>query len=210
MPGLRRFLRWILSAFAVCVVVPVVGDVAVQVAKRSPFYEHAPQRVEAAMNWLAAIAADPTYRLVASFIVGLTLGMWLDTLLRRREQGSGRVLANPPVSYTDTRLRLRLDPAGTGTLLQEQAINIHSWQQTCVRADFSGEDGTKQVFHSDTLSLTFEVPIPYSRPIINTFGHKLDIYNFYPLGTHGAVFQFAGNIQAGMLEIWFPPPGYYD
>ena len=110
----------------------------------------------------------------------------------------------------DTRLRLRLDPAGTRNYLQESETNIANWQQTIVAmSSHDTANNTMPIIHADTFSLVFTQPIDYERPIIESFGHKLGGFNFYSLGTRGAVFQFYDAVQAPMIELWFPPPGYY-
>jgi hypothetical protein len=112
-----------------------------------------------------------------------------------------------PASAADvpTRLRLRLDPAGTHGYLQESIANIDGWRQTIVRIDAAPE-----LFQADTISITFQQDITYEQPIVESFGHKLGGYNFWPLGKKGAVFQFFDRIQAPVVEIWFPPLGYYQ
>lgn len=121
-------------------------------------------------------------------------------------------LENLNVSYTETRLKLRLDPAGTKNLLEISQNNVSAWRQSIVKFSGVKENGEANpglVFHTDTISMTFDRPINYDRPIVEAFGHQLGGFNFYPLGTQGAVFQFYGGVQAGMLEIWFPPIGHY-
>jgi hypothetical protein len=89
--------------------------------------------------------------------------------------------------------------------------NIANWQQTIVAMDaHDAENKTTPVVHADTFSVVFARPVEYERPTIESFGHKLGGYQFYSLGTRGAVFVFYDAVQAPMIEIWFPPPGYYD
>jgi hypothetical protein len=115
-----------------------------------------------------------------------------------------------PITRPDTRLRLRLDPAGTKNYLQESESNIGNWQQTIVAIGAEDKDNNKTtVLHTDTFAMTFTEPVDYERPIIDSFGHKLGGYNYYSLGTRGAMFQFYDAVQAPVIEIWFPPPGYY-
>lgn len=108
-------------------------------------------------------------------------------------------------------LRLRRDPNGSRSLLQEGERNIHAWQQVIVGIDFKDENADKVGvgFIADTLSITFGKPTSYERPTIDTFGHHLEGVTFYPLGTHGAVFQFYGGLPVDAIEIWFPPIGHY-
>lgn len=108
----------------------------------------------------------------------------------------------------DTRLRIRLDPAGGRNYVQDGQSNITYWQQTIF--EMSAQDANKTpIIHVDTISLTFDQDIDFERPTIESFGHKIGGYNYYPLGRKGAVFQFYDAISAPMIEIWFPPLGYY-
>lgn len=111
----------------------------------------------------------------------------------------------------DTRLRLEIDPAGTWNYHQLKAENILRWQQFVYSiGGRKKKNGPKEIlFHADVISLTFENDIEFERPIISSFGHVLGGYSFYPLGQKGAMFCFVGAIQAPVIEIWFPPLGYY-
>jgi hypothetical protein len=115
-------------------------------------------------------------------------------------------------TYADTRLRLQLDPAGTGHYHQVEAHNIYTWQQTFIRLSGYGPEGQNlgPVFNGDTVSIIFETAIEYDRPILNSFGHSLNSFNFFDLGDRGALFQFVGEVRSPILEIWFPPRGYYS
>lgn len=110
----------------------------------------------------------------------------------------------------DTRLRLQRDPAGTGNYLEISQFNISQWQQVFIESTGYMEDGSeRKLHHYDTIAITFSHPIAYERPILNSFGHDLVAYSFYSLGTQGAMFQFTGAVDVPVLEIWFPPVGYY-
>lgn len=89
---LRRFLE-ILTAF---VFIPVVGEIFIDQAKKFGLYEHPSELVEAIMNWLLRIAANPTYHFIAAFITGLMMGTWVDNLLKTGWRH--RVKTPPPVS----------------------------------------------------------------------------------------------------------------
>lgn len=122
-----------------------------------------------------------------------------------------KIAATPkPLIRPETRLRLRLDPSGTRNYLQESKSNVANWQQTIVAMSAQEKDTTTSIVHADTFSMVFTEPVEYERPIIKSFGHKLGGFSFFSLGTRGAVFQFYDAVQAPMIEIWFPPPGYYD
>ena len=72
----------IVTAF---VLIPVVGEFFVELAKEFHLYEHPWPKVEGAMNTLIALANNPTYRIVAALVVGLLIGVLADSFLKRRE-----------------------------------------------------------------------------------------------------------------------------
>jgi hypothetical protein len=110
----------------------------------------------------------------------------------------------------ETRLRIKLDPSGTKNYLEESQSNIFSWRQTVVLIEGKKKDGSSNsILHNDTFSIIFERDIDYERPIIESFGHQVGSYNFWPMGKKGCVFQFFDGPKAPLMEIWFPPLGYY-
>ena len=143
-----------------------------------------------------------------SFTVGAALALWIDSLFRRRGTEPAPPVAAPR-PRPDTRLRLRLGPTGSRYYLQEASSNIEHWQQALVSMQGQTNIGKEPLFHNDTLVVTFTEEVDYDRPIIDSFGHELGGYNFFPLGRKAAMFQFFGDNQAPMVEIWFPPPDYY-
>lgn len=146
------------------------------------------------------------FRIAVLFIEGATIGAWSHWLAtkwdRRRE-----AKAPDPV---DTRLRINFDPSGSKHFIEEYQSNVGCWQQTVVAFDAHGDQGSSSILHVDTLSLAFTVPVDYERPVVDAKGGSLGSYNFFPLGSRGAVFQFFGPIQATQIDIWFPPLGYYE
>ena len=142
-----------------------------------------------------------------SFTVGAALALWVDSLLRRPETEPAPPVAAPR-PRPDTRLRLRLGPSGSRYYLQEASSNIEHWQQALVSMQGQANIGKEPLYHNDTLVVTFTEEVDYDRPIIDSFGHELGGYNFFPLGRKAAMFQFFGDNQAPMVEIWFPPPDY--
>ena len=114
-------------------------------------------------------------------------------------------------SYVETRLRLKRDPSGSGMFLQDGEKNILRWQQIFYSIEGVYGDGSKKITSRfDVIGLTLLVDSDYSRPIIESFGHKLPPFNLYPLGNKGALIQFNDDCTAPVIEIWFPPPNHYD
>jgi hypothetical protein len=146
-------------------------------------------------NWPVAIII---------FVCGLAAGAWAHFAITKIDR-RGQVSA---INRPDTRLRLKIDSSGSMNFIEEYQANVSHWQQSIVRVAPVSDD-SPPIVHADILSLAFDVPIEHERPIVEAKGGDLKGYNFYSLGTRGAVFQFFGVIQASELDIWFPPFGYY-
>jgi hypothetical protein len=82
----RNILTWILGSVIVVIVVAVLGEFFVEVARDKGLYTNAGARWDRLVSATASIATSPwvLYPLIA--LAGLVGGMWLDTLLRRQEQ----------------------------------------------------------------------------------------------------------------------------
>jgi hypothetical protein len=101
MPLLRQIIRAAATIGAPVVFAPVAGEWFVKLAEERGLYEQPSSRLERAMSWLASWTALPGFDLVAGLVLGLTVGVWVDYLLRLRERrrgvatsGSGALVAN--------------------------------------------------------------------------------------------------------------------
>lgn len=83
MAGIRRFARLALAVLTAVILVPVIGEFFVDLARERGFYEHPSESVEAIMNMVASIGANPTYRLIVIGIGSFAIGFWVDYLLGR-------------------------------------------------------------------------------------------------------------------------------
>lgn len=113
--------------------------------------------------------------------------------------------------WTETRLRVRRDPSGSGSFLQVVCVNVDGWQQTFSKISHRDAEGKQlsEIQH-DNIVITFEQQFRHSRPIIDVFGHRLPAYQYFPVGTRGALFMFTDAIDAPIMDIWFPPPDHYE
>jgi len=207
----RVWIRWGAAIVGGGVITPVVGEFFIKLAEEYGAYDQPSTKVGAAMGAISAITGRPAFPWIAGILIGFALGIWLDYFLRRSEpNGMSGSSTKLPGGRADTRLRIQLDSAGTGHYLQVRKSNVECWQQTIVAMDGDGAGEAKRLFHVDHLAITFATDIEYERPIIEAFGHELPGYNFFSLGKKGAIFQFFGQMQAPVVEIWFPPLGYYE
>ena len=76
--------RTALTIVATLVIVPVVGEFFIGLAKEYHLYEMPGRLPGTAMNWLQEILESPWLWSLGLFLAGLTIGMWLDTFVRRR------------------------------------------------------------------------------------------------------------------------------
>jgi hypothetical protein len=80
----RIAITVIASAVTTAIIVPVVGEFFIGMAKERHLYDKPDQWPERAMSGLLAISELPWLRAIALFLVGLTIGLWIDTIARRK------------------------------------------------------------------------------------------------------------------------------
>lgn len=95
MPTLRSILRSVSAASAPVILAPVVGEWFVKLAEEKGVYSEPSSRLGHAMTWLASWTNLRGFDFVAGLVVGLTIGLWLDYLLRVRERRKGTSRKTP-------------------------------------------------------------------------------------------------------------------
>ncbi len=164
---MQKLIKLFASAIVAALIVPFIQAPAIKLAEKIGFDTLYTKRWEASMAFLSDLAQNPWYIFACGCVIGLATALWVIWLFpekRKEAEVSGAV-----ASYTETRLRLRADPSGSRTLLQEMEINIDHWQQTIISLNSENNN----LLHADTISMTFRQDTDYSRPIIDTFGHKV-------------------------------------
>lgn len=196
---MKNIFRIIISTFAVA----LFGAFSSSVFE--PFFTELCRKIGIdPVSWVAPLLGQfhsTLFITVMVYFAGFACGMWAQYLNVRFETKRSKNSGRP-----NTRLRFKIDPAGTKLFLEEYRDNIDAWQQTIVAM---GADHSN-ILHVDNLSITFESPVSYSRPIVEGKDGSVGAYNFYPLSNKGAVFQFFGPIQASEVDVWFPPPDFYE
>lgn len=80
----RTAITILASATVSAVIIPVVGEFFIGLAKEHHIYDLPYKWPGAAMSWLNTISELPWLRGAALLLAGLTIGMWFDTFVRRR------------------------------------------------------------------------------------------------------------------------------
>lgn len=76
--------RFVLTGLVALILIPVGGEFFIEFARKRGLYEHPSETVGAVMDKMIAIADLPWFKSVALLLTGLTIGMWFDTLARKR------------------------------------------------------------------------------------------------------------------------------
>jgi len=85
MVSLSLIVRKGFAAAAALIVLPVIGEYAVEVARAMGFYENPTGRLQSLVGYLAAVTQHPWYPVVAALAVGLFVGSWFDRIARRSD-----------------------------------------------------------------------------------------------------------------------------
>jgi hypothetical protein len=111
MPRLRTYIRHLLWTISTVVLVPILGDFFIQIARDKGLYIGPTHWAGRAMTWLSELAQSHNFQLASCLIIGLTAGVWLDVALSRggrhffrREEG-GQDGREP--SETENRLYIK-------------------------------------------------------------------------------------------------------
>jgi hypothetical protein len=89
----RDILTWLFGG----VLIALVGEFAISLAREHGFFEHPTERVEAIMGFLSAVQDQFWFRPAITSLAGLVIGMWLDSFVRRRI-ASAAIAIQPPVN----------------------------------------------------------------------------------------------------------------
>ena len=86
---LRNILTWLLGSVIVVIVVAVIGEFFIEVARDKGLYTDAGARWDRLMNEVVPIVTSPWVLYPLTALAGLVGGMWIDTLMRRQEARDG-------------------------------------------------------------------------------------------------------------------------
>jgi hypothetical protein len=76
----RDILTWLLGG----ILIALIGEFAIELAREHGFFEHPTATVGAILGLLTVVREQPWFLPVLCFVGGLVIGMWLDSFVRRR------------------------------------------------------------------------------------------------------------------------------
>jgi hypothetical protein len=87
--GMGRTLRWaitiILGLLVIPIIVGVVGEFFIELARERGWYAHPVRRWDLAMSAVSAFVAQTWFLILTALVAGLTLGLWANSMLRKWE-----------------------------------------------------------------------------------------------------------------------------
>ena len=106
MAGIRKIIRAALAilfgGFFVAILAGVVGEFFIELAREKGLYTNPSNKLDAAMSAFSSFVQNQWFLMVATAVGFLTIGMWLDSLLRRQEARQLDSTEKPATQSTDT------------------------------------------------------------------------------------------------------------
>jgi len=139
--GLRKFLLWLVGGVIVAIIVAALGEWVIRLLEEQGFYAKPTRRAGRAMSAVGSFIASARFLVPASFVVGLTVGVWLDWLLRSLEKNQAAMsaqLSETPRALAQalddlyaegTRERNRLIPPLTNFDYAAERAKLVAWKQ---------------------------------------------------------------------------------
>ncbi len=80
-----RIVRWLFTATAAVIIIPVGGEFFIDLAREHGFYEHPSEAATEIINFFISIADLPFLRPLALVLLGIVIGLWVDSLARKQQ-----------------------------------------------------------------------------------------------------------------------------
>jgi hypothetical protein len=107
MQEIRRLIRWVASGCTTLLTLaffPVVSEFIIELLREKGFYERPSERMEALMATMSVFVTQTWFVALTTFFIGLSLGLWVDTIMRWREKTESEPAP----------LEIRFDPSNPG------------------------------------------------------------------------------------------------
>jgi hypothetical protein len=208
---LRPAIKWVGSAVATALVVPFIQTPATKLAERAGFDLVLANRWDSVMSFLSDLAQSSWYIFVAGVAVGLAVGLWLDTLLKRREAKPAAVIESmqsgpPPYIKTELRLQFFGDLRVPHGVARENVAVWYAYHSPTAIIDIRDEDGNKlpvpDIPPGWAIFLTIDKAISYKQAIAEFSNSQAPIHVEVRYSDHRAIVVLVnGQIPEGVLTI---------
>ena len=113
---IRQVTLYLAGLVVACAVIAPAGQFFIALADERHWYEHPSQQVAALLAFFASLSANPWFHWFGGAIVGFAIGVRMDALLRRREEGA--VSAKAPISELSQPSTAQLAPSVTKPIVE--------------------------------------------------------------------------------------------
>ena len=83
----RRIAPFLVTAVLTIVVVPPAGQFFISLAEEHGWYQNPGAKLNVVVACFAAIASSASFHWAGGAIIGFAIGVWLDAILKRRDEG---------------------------------------------------------------------------------------------------------------------------
>jgi hypothetical protein len=199
-------------AIAVALVAPA-GQFFISLADERGWYKNPNAKVATVIAWINTTAASPWFHWIAGSIVGFAIGVWLDALLKRRDEAS---TPKPNLQHKSITKISDIEPFDVPILLR---LQFHGGQvpPTEIRSEnvlvwyvvWNGEavvdfglPGGFRIPKSWTIFVAFDKPSTFRQMIVQPAIQDFPNYQIKWASTTHVVITTSGDIAAGVLDIY--------
>ena len=200
----RPTLRTLLAIASAIGGAAILQEFGVKYAVQMGWYDNLPQKVEVAMTWLATLTGPLWIKFSITFIIGLTLGLWLDAVLRPRRASTP--IISPIADEFAPRSLIRLRFSGNleaPELVDEE--NISNWFVYWTPSARMGDPESNTTFFEIPASwiifLTFKNSVKYRQITTSFTGERPSMIQVRQAVERSAIVTIEGSMPACELEI---------
>lgn len=109
---MRRMLRNLSALAVVLVILPVASEFFIELARSYGLFNDPQAKLRGFLDSITVIASHWLYPWIAGGTVGLCVGVWLDSALRRSEKSTSWIVTTPPETQVEDAIKEILAHAG--------------------------------------------------------------------------------------------------
>ncbi len=197
---MRKLLGWLLTALTAGMIIPVIGEFFVELAKERGWYDQPGAKVSFIVECLSAITDLPGFYTALGFVAGGWFFYWVFHRLMPPQEGG----LKPGKNGAFLRLQFGADGA-TPNAIQTQNV----WRWYALTTIFAGTVPAAPVMaRSWTVFLTFDKPLDIKQVVVEADG-PLPIYEVKDTDSRSVVIAFMGDLSNRTVDLKIlSVPGY--